>query len=394
MRSMGCFSSLKSFLLVTVLLASLALPGCTSPLGPPDPTATLSVDIDQINVGEAVNFDARDSTSPDATIITQYSWDFGDGSDATTTQGLTHHVFSTPGSFDVVVTVTNDQGGTDTARWTINVNSLPVCDVLYPAFAKVGETIILDGSGSYDPEGGVLAYSWDLDYNSDSDEDGDPRNDVDSTSDSMEILINESGVIEGALTVTDDKGAEHKAAFAVNVSTKTWKVTWERVRITEEWSGNLEQGKSWTITHIPGVDGRLIDVNATLTLEMDMLIHEMPQDNFTLKLAVPSSGWDAEEKTRQENVTKPPTAYIDRSGMNPIPPEEKTYKADHEDDLMAYVLEDSQASFGRGNWTWQVTADQADPDFLVDGIDPDPGNDWTLVIEFILLEPRIQEVFE
>ena len=41
-----------------------------------------------------------------------------------------------------------------------------------------------------------------------------------------------------------------------------------------------------------------------------------------------------------------------------------------------------------------MTADQADPDFFVDEIDLDEGNDWQLEVEFIILVPRISEVFE
>ena len=55
-------------ILACFLLASLLLSGCTSVIGPPEPKARLSVDVDSIHAGEAVNFDARESSTPDTTV--------------------------------------------------------------------------------------------------------------------------------------------------------------------------------------------------------------------------------------------------------------------------------------------------------------------------------------
>jgi PKD repeat protein len=385
--------ALRSYCLAIIMLASVLLSGCTNPIGPPEPTATLTVDVDQINSGEPINFDARESSTPDATVVTQFTWDFGDGSTTTTTQGLTNHVYSTPGTYEVSLIVENDQGGTDETHWTINVNAYPVIELLSQPIAKVGESITLNAEGSSDPEGGVLAWAWDLDLSDDSDGDGDSRNDVDSSAPSITMLLNKSGEFEGAVEVTDDRGASAREAFQINVSTRTWQVTWEEQRVTEDWDGYLKQGESWTYSHVPGIEARLMEVNATLTLTMDLGL-QLPQDNFTLRLAVPSSGWNAESTTSQENVTKPPMAYIERDGMNPLPTQSSTYQSDYSEDLLRFILDNAAARFGQGNWTWQVTADQADPDFFVDDIDLDEGNDWQLEVEFIILVPRISEVFQ
>ena len=385
--------ALRSYCLAIIMLASVLLSGCTNPIGPPEPTASLIVDVDQINSGEPINFDARESSTPDATVVTQFTWDFGDGSTTTTTQGLTNHVYSTPGTYEVSLIVENDQGGTDETHWTINVNAYPVIELLSQPMAKVGESITLNAEGSSDPEGGVLAWAWDLDLSDDSDGDGDSRNDVDSSASSITMLLNKSGEFEGAVVVTDDRGASAREAFQINVSTRTWQVTWEEQRVTEDWDGYLKQGESWTYSHVPGIEARLMEVNATLTLTMDLGL-QLPQDNFTLRLAVPSSGWNAESTTSQENVTKAPTAYIERDGMNPVPTQSSTYQRDYAEDVLRLILDNAAARFGQGNWTWQVTADQADPDFFVDDIDLDEGNDWQLEVEFIILVPRISEVFQ
>jgi hypothetical protein len=81
--------------------------------------------------------------------------------------------------------------------------------------------------------------------------------------------------------------------------------------------------------------------------------------------------------------------------MNPVPTESSTYQSDYAEDLLRFILDNAAARFGQGNWTWQVTADQADPDFILDEVgDPDEGNDWKLEVEFVILVPRISEVFE
>lgn len=386
----------KTRLLSILLVSTLLFSGCTNPLGPPEPTSSLTVDLDQINVGETVNFDARESTTPESTVIVQYDWDFGDGTSATTTSGLTNHIYSQPGTYDVSVEVSNDQGGSDSSSWTINVNAYPVISLLVQPDAKVGESITLDASNSYDPEGGVISWLWDLNLDNDSDGDGIKENDADSFDSSIIMLMNKSGQFKGSVAVTDDRDTTTIETFTINVSTRTWKITWEQQRVSYNWDGYLKQGESWSHVHQPGSAGRLIEVNATLTLTMDMLPTQQPQDNFTLYLLVPSGGWEVESQTSQENITKPPKAFIERDGMNPLPNASVKYQADHSDDVLSSLFEDAGSRFGVGNWTWRVTADQADPDFPIDVgdmVDPDEGNDWQLDVEFVILIPRISEVF-
>ena len=87
-----------SGLLLTALMLLLPLAGCTGAFTTVTPTARLSVDVDMIDVGEAVNFDARASTSPDPTLIVDYRWDFGT-TQRNTTQGYVSQVFDEPGRF-------------------------------------------------------------------------------------------------------------------------------------------------------------------------------------------------------------------------------------------------------------------------------------------------------
>ena len=92
-------------LIVTMVFPMLA--GCTGLGGPPEPNARVESDRTSINAGESVNFDARASTSPESTVITEYRWNFGDGQRTDTVQGYTSHTFTEAGIYEISVKVVN-----------------------------------------------------------------------------------------------------------------------------------------------------------------------------------------------------------------------------------------------------------------------------------------------
>ena len=142
-----------------ILMVSLA--GCTG-LSPTTPNAEISSDVNEINVGDVINFDGRDSTSPSPTIIVDYNWNFGDGETRLTKSGIISHYFQNPGSHEVELTVTNDYGESDSISMTIFVNSPPSIIIEAPSYVKTGEIATLDATNSFDPEGGNLEFIWDL----------------------------------------------------------------------------------------------------------------------------------------------------------------------------------------------------------------------------------------
>jgi hypothetical protein len=95
----------------------------------------------------------------------QYSWDFGDGSPPAAGVRPTH-VYTTPGTYNVTLTVTDPEGaeGTDNCLITvIQANLAPVADANGPYEVDEGMPVTLDASGSYDPDGNPLEFRWDLD---------------------------------------------------------------------------------------------------------------------------------------------------------------------------------------------------------------------------------------
>lgn len=70
----------------------------------------------------AVSFSASGSNDPDGTIAS-YSWAFGDG--GTGSGATSAHIYQNVGSFNAVLTVTDNQGATSTASVGISVTTNP-----------------------------------------------------------------------------------------------------------------------------------------------------------------------------------------------------------------------------------------------------------------------------
>ncbi|WP_161598262.1 PKD domain-containing protein [Maribacter flavus] len=82
-----------------------------------NPTAVATSDISEGEAPLEVSFTGDGST--DDLGVTEYLWDFGDG--VTSTEANPVHIFDTAGTFDVLLTVTDAGGLTDTATLTIEV---------------------------------------------------------------------------------------------------------------------------------------------------------------------------------------------------------------------------------------------------------------------------------
>ena len=70
-------------------------------------------------VGEGIRFEAINI--PDEWGVTEYSWDFGDGTDAVTASPTATHSYSSPGTYTVRVTVTYGDGSSLRAERTVTV---------------------------------------------------------------------------------------------------------------------------------------------------------------------------------------------------------------------------------------------------------------------------------
>ncbi len=151
------------------------------------------------------SFDASASSDPDGSI-TSYAWDFGDG---TTGTGVTAaHSYTADGSYTVQLTVTDNQGATNTSSVVVTV-AAPV--VNQPPVAAVTSsctdlTCSFDASTSSDPDGSIVSYAWDF---------GDGTSGTGVTASHSYAAAGTYGV---SVTVTDDQGATNTATTSVTVT--------------------------------------------------------------------------------------------------------------------------------------------------------------------------------
>ena len=377
-----------ALILVLLIFCAFFFAGCTT-LSVTKPRATLTAYPNEITSGEAVNLDARESLTSEG-VITKFVWDFGDGNSSETLVGFTSHTFRNPGKYSIKVTVTNSEGGTDSATTDVFVNGVPVVILEMPQLVKSGESIVIDASNSYDPEGGIIQYEWDTNLSKDTDKNGNPVDDVDFTEESITISTSRSGIISGRVKITDDVGASVTKDWEIDVNTRNYEVRWVKKVREYDWNGNLKTGEEWNVSHIPSTQGILYSIDATLSLIQDG--NPLGDENFTLSLEVPSSGWVADAESSRSTPEQNAKAEISRYQLNSIPNGTQMYSSDSKE-LLLENLFDTSSQFGEGNWMWEVHSrglDSGLPFDFPDGIDP--GNSWELKVTFEVYEPVIVEL--
>ena len=84
------------------------------------PVASFSYSPQNPVVNETITFNASSSYDPDGNI-TSYEWDFGDGNVTNTTHEILNHSYSEAGSYEVTLTVTDDDGATNSTTKIITI---------------------------------------------------------------------------------------------------------------------------------------------------------------------------------------------------------------------------------------------------------------------------------
>ncbi|PVX24545.1 MAG: hypothetical protein CW691_07460, partial [Candidatus Bathyarchaeum sp.] len=161
-----------------------------------------------VYTGEVVDVDASASYDADG-YITSYSWDFGDG---TTGSGVTaSHSYVDDGEYTIMLTVTDNKGTSDTKTATITVQNRPPVADLTTSGATINkqETVTFDASPSYDPDGTIVAYSWNF---------GDGNT---ATGVSVSHSYENSNVYTVTLTVTDNDGAKDTTTATKTVTNQS-----------------------------------------------------------------------------------------------------------------------------------------------------------------------------
>jgi PKD repeat protein len=142
--------------------------------------------------------------------IISYEWMFGDGESAS--GASVSHIFTAAGSYTVTLKVTDDTGAFDQENMAISVHSPPSDNTPPVAVLSSSSTtgraplgVQFDGGGSYDNDGTILSYSWEL---------GDGGTAATSLVDYTYMF---AGTFHSMLTVTDNGGLSDSISTPVLV---------------------------------------------------------------------------------------------------------------------------------------------------------------------------------
>jgi len=154
------------------LRAEADLKGWLTPPANRPPIPIWSTWPDDPESGEVIRFDAGASGDPDG-LIREFWWDFGDGEVAT--GALSEHVFSEPGTYDVTLSVSDDDGAATSLAQPLVIweaKSAPAAVFVWTPVSpqgtvlarplRSGDAVRLDASGSYVPGGELTEYAWDI----------------------------------------------------------------------------------------------------------------------------------------------------------------------------------------------------------------------------------------
>jgi len=198
------------------------------------PTAAFTSTMSNLNA----SFDASTSSDPDGTVAS-YAWDFGDG--LTGTGATATHSYAAAGNYTVTLTVTDNQGATN----TVSHGVVAVAPNVPPTAAFTSTVNNLnasfDASTSSDPDGTVASYAWDF---------GDGLTGTGATATHSYAA---AGNYTVSLVVTDNQGAAstattHSVTVTAPVNTGTVLAQDSFGRTLASGWGSADVGGAWTIT--------------------------------------------------------------------------------------------------------------------------------------------------
>jgi PKD repeat protein len=347
------------------------------------PIAIFTESAENVDVDEAISFDAAESYDPDGTIV-DYSWDFGDG---TTGNGITvSHAYSDDGLYLVTLTVTDNDGAAASAQATKTVlNRQPVASFTETAeTVDTDEAIFFDASKSSDPDGTIVDYSWDF---------GDGTT---GTGVSAQHDYSEDGIYTVILTVTDDDGATGTTKAKKNVMNRVPVASFTESAETVSSGERIHFDASES--HDP--DGVIVtyswdfgDGNTAVDVEVD---HAYEDDSvYTVTLTI----IDDDDATASAIATKkvlnrsPVASFTENATI--VSPDEVIHfdaseSCDPDGTIVNYLWE-----FGDGNTSTGVTSDHAyseDGNYIVTltVTDDDEASVSSVAEKIVETEPEIE----
>jgi PKD repeat protein len=192
--------------------ASFQVGGAPPVNQPPVASFTFSPSNPQVN--QVVTFDGSSSSDPNG-FITNWHWIF-QGDTRQETDGVRVQVqFTTARTYQVTLTVTDNQGATNSMTQLVQVtapppsNRPPVASFTFsPSNPQVNQVVTFDGSSSLDPDGFITSWHWVFL--------GDTRVETDGVR--VSVRFTTARTYQVTLTVTDNRGATNSVTQMVQVT--------------------------------------------------------------------------------------------------------------------------------------------------------------------------------
>ncbi|WP_455392694.1 PKD domain-containing protein [[Eubacterium] cellulosolvens] len=201
------------FLLLTALASALCISSDDGKKAANlEPTVRIEADVTSGLPPLTVNFKA-DAEDLDGFVDT-FNWDFDDGT--TSNKEKVIHTFNNPGSYNVTLTVKDNNAAEAEDTIGISVNELvepneppTATATVEPSTARVQEELNFVGSGE-DRDGWIAKFEWDFDGNGVFDWNS-------STTGVIQYALNTSGSYTAVFQVTDDDGATATASVSFEI---------------------------------------------------------------------------------------------------------------------------------------------------------------------------------
>ncbi len=306
---------MKRILLVAAVL-TLASLGCKSVFEEDDearihPIAVIEASGEDGCAPYTVIFDGGKSFT-ESGRITSYWWIYGDGAEGA--GKVATHAFASPGTYDVMLVVTNsfDLAGQAVVRVTVRAagaNLPPAADIVIngPSSGDAPFEASFDATGSSDPDGSIADYAWDF---------GDGNT---GTGPAPAHTYTSGGDFTVTLVVTDDGGATDSTTTPISVTGGKPNVLPEAVAEADPETGTAPLEVMLSGSKSRDTDGSIVsyqwdfgdgDNGSGVTVA-----HTYAAGNYTATLTVTDNAGGTDAATVDVSVNASPTAAISASPL-------------------------------------------------------------------------------
>lgn len=304
-----------------------SIPGCDSEIAKSIPSAL---------VGPDIIFDAADdcalSSVPFVNTTTGadagYSWDFGDGSPASTV-AQPAHVYTAPGNYTVTLTASNVAGCNNFATQNISIFSVPQPDfsVAAPPFSCSSSSTLFQNLTPPPADSNISAWLWSF---------GDPGSNT-SAIQEPSFVYSAGGTYSVSLTATSDAGC-------VNTLTKPVTIGTSPVANFVLGPACVDAPTQFSDISSGGVQSRVWQIGTSTFSSVNPTYTYTTPGNYTATLTVASANGCTNMVSKPVNVPVPPTLTLQVE--NPC-----------EDQPAVFTLVDATvppASDPANNWQWNI----------------------------------------